>query len=108
MSSRIRQRVSWSILTQRLTCRGLEVACGVVALGDKNVVLLSALNRFIERDRWTHESHQWCDAVSEYRIASSNLLMRISVVLGDGRDDSNEESLGSDILSSTENGDVNV
>ena len=80
----------------RLTGCGLEVGCGIVALGDENVVLLAALQRLVDRDRGTHELlldlAQALKARLEFNVV-------IGILLGNGRDDGNVVALGADVVS---------
>jgi hypothetical protein len=37
------------------TSRSLKVRCSIIAFGDENVVLHTAVDRGIQWDRWTHK-----------------------------------------------------
>ena len=80
-----------------LTGGGLEVAGGVVALGDEDVVVLAALERLVKRDGRAHELLLNLAEAVETRL---DLEVVVRVGLGDGADDGDVVALGADVVCS--------
>jgi hypothetical protein len=78
-----------------LTGGGLEVAGGVVALGDEDVVVRAALERLVNRDRRAHELLlDFAEAIE----TGLDLEVVIRVSLGDGADNGDVVALGANVV----------
>lgn len=68
---------------------------GVVALGNEDVVVGTALQRLVERNGRSHEL--LFDGTKTLK-ARLELDVVVGVILGDSRDDSNVVALGADVM----------
>lgn len=80
---------------RNLTCRGLEVACRIVALRDEDVVVAAILNGLVQWDGGTHELLL---DLAEALEAGLKLEMVVAVTLSDGADNGNVVTLGADVV----------
>ena len=80
-----------------LTGGGLEVAGGVVALGDEDVVVLAALERLVDRDG---RAHELLLDLAEAVETGLDLEVVVRVSLSNGADDGDVVALGANIVCS--------
>lgn len=87
---------------------GLEVARCIVALRNEHVVVLTALNRFVKRDRC--EIELLLDVLGGTKAVFADLQfgLRVGIVFGDGGDDSDVIILRTDIMGRADNGNINI
>jgi len=81
------------------------VGCGIVALGDEDVILLAALQRLVDRDRGTHEL---LFNLAQALKSGLELQVMVGIVLGNGRNDGDVVALGADIVCRGDHRNVDV
>lgn len=79
--------------------------CGVVTLGNEDIVLLAALQRLVNGDGRTHELLFYGTQALKARL---ELQVVVSIVLGNGRDDGNVVALGADVVCRRDHGNVDI
>lgn len=87
------------------TCRGLEVACRIVAFRKEDVVINTAFKRLVQRDGLSHELLLDFAQTVE---AGLKLEVVIAIVLSNGRNDCDVVALGADVVGRRYNGDVDI
>ena len=85
--------------------RGLEMARRIIALGDVDAVIDTRLQGLVQRNRRTHEG--LLDA-AETVEAVLELEMGVGVAFSDGGDDGDVVTLGADVVSGGDHGNVYI
>ena|SRR5579871_3863965 len=88
-----------------VVCGCLEVTCGVVTTRNVYVVLLSAFDWFVHRNRWAHEAFFYLTKSFETR---PQLEVMIGITFGNGADNGDVVTLGADIVCGRHNGNIDV
>lgn len=81
------------------------MARGIVALGDEDIVVFTALDRLVQRNGREVELLQ---EGTESLLTKLELLVGVGVVLGDGGNNSDVLVLGADVMGRPNDGDVDI
>ena len=87
------------------TCRGFEMARGVVALGDVYSVVSATLKGLVDGDGWSCESFFYS---AQSLVAGLELEVVIAGAFCDGGDDGDPVAAGTDVVCGRYDGDVYI
>lgn len=81
------------------------MACGIVALREEDVVVVTILERLVQRDGLAHELLL---NLAETVKTGLELEVVVGIGLGNGRDDGDVVALGANVVGGRNNGNVDV
>ena len=96
---------SSSIKIPHVVSRSLKVTRCIITLGNEDLVLVTALERFVERDRG---AHKFLLDFAQSLESGLELKVVVGATFGDGGDDGYVIVLGADVVCGRNDGDVDI